>query len=419
MTSGQAYPPDLADFAIRHWPAEAALGLTRDQLAEALSVCFLASMTTEEGRPARFRLLLAPADSLPEDGVPNRGVLRLRFEESRPLEAEELRRLSPATPFESTLIGAHVEGSELRIWGIAHSGAAWLAPSWGGRRGAINWTTAPIIHVTGPGRLAVRTSGRLIAGLERGALLSLAMDVFESDWLPDLFHETREDLRREHREGDGFDTSDIDHSLIQTVSQHMIRRVVRLIRSAGHGGMILVAESEEAERCRDGEGDVRLKYTFAKDEPRSRYQTLLRRLMHALAVASSTGSVGWEDFRDTDDPAVGELEQSIFELSRLIAALAAPDGAVLLDKRFQLIGFGAEVSAELPAPERVWRAIDVAGEQRECDLAESVGTRHRAAYRFVQSHPSGLAVVISHDGAVRFVAHREEGVTYWEQSVSP
>jgi hypothetical protein len=67
----------------------------------------------------------------------------------------------------------------------------------------------------------------------------------------------------------------------------------------------------------------------------------------------------------------------------------------------------------------VWRAIDIEGESRQCDFAESVGTRHRAAYRFVQHHPQGLAVVISHDGSVRFVASLEHGVTYWEQSVSP
>jgi len=92
---------------------------------------------------------------------------------------------------------------------------------------------------------------------------------------------------------------------------------------------------------------------------------------------------------------------------------------VLLDKRFDLIGFGAEVSPELALPDQVWRAVDLEGERLECDLGESVGTRHRAAYRFARNHPGGLAIVVSHDGAVRFVAQKEGGVTYWEQSVSP
>jgi len=50
---------------------------------------------------------------------------------------------------------------------------------------------------------------------------------------------------------------------------------------------------------------------------------------------------------------------------------------------------------------------------------ENVGTRHRAAYRFVNDHPNGLAVVISQDGGVTFVANHGKKVVFWEQSVSP
>ena len=97
----------------------------------------------------------------------------------------------------------------------------------------------------------------------------------------------------------------------------------------------------------------------------------------------------------------------MFELSRIIANLTSIDGAVVLDKRLGLVGFGAEVSAELPAPTKVYRSTDTEGKTRELDDIENVGTRHRAAYRFVNDHPAGLALVISHDGGVTFVANRE------------
>ena len=80
---------------------------------------------------------------------------------------------------------------------------------------------------------------------------------------------------------------------------------------------------------------------------------------------------------------------------------------------------GAEVSAELPAPKQVWRALDAEGRDQQLEDIENVGTRHRAAYRFVNDHPDGLAVVISQDGGVSFVANREGRVVFWEQSVSP
>ena len=124
------YPPQLAAYVREHWPAGRTLGLSPEDLREALSVAYQASLTSEEARPTRFRLLLTDPDQLPEDGRPNQGVLRLKFAESRPLNADEIRSLSPSAPFDATLIGAHAtEGSKLRIWGLAHSGPAWLAPT--------------------------------------------------------------------------------------------------------------------------------------------------------------------------------------------------------------------------------------------------------------------------------------------------
>ena len=103
----------------------------------------------------------------------------------------------------------------------------------------------------------------------------------------------------------------------------------------------------------------------------------------------------------------------------LLANLAQIDGAVVLDKRFALAGFGAEVSSELAPPARVWRALDREGVERQCEEVEAVGTRHRAAYRFVREHAGSLAIVVSQDGAVTFVANRDGDVVYWEQTSRP
>jgi len=142
-------------------------------------------------------------------------------------------------------------------------------------------------------------------------------------------------------------------------------------------------------------------------------------ILEAVAADTSKASGGWSDFASNTSARLEQLEQAVFELSRVIANLSAIDGAVVLDKRFRLLGFGAEVSAELPTPDRVWRALDSEGTELQPDSIENVGTRHRAAYRFVNDHPDGLAVVISQDGGVSFVANREKQVVYWEQSVSP
>jgi hypothetical protein len=419
MLRGHAYPPDLARYVEGHWPAATALRVSSKSLDHALSAAFQASLTAEETRPTRFRLLLTAAENLPETGVPNEGVLRLKFDHGRPFTPDELRRLAPAVPFETALIGASPEDGKLRIWGIAHSGPAWLAPSWGGRSPVPNWTYDPIIHVTGPGKLAVRCAGKLVGAIERGVLVDTTLDVFDSEWLPAMFTREREEVRAQHDalQAASLAPTSVEHSLVGRVAQHMLRRTIQLVRGARHGGMILVANTVEspAESLRG----VRLKYRFEQDEPSRRYRSLLLQILDALATASSKPSVGWEDFVSDPNPALEKLEQAVFEQSRVMANLAAIDGAVVLDKRFALLGFAAEVSAELPAPEQVYRALDLEGSNREPDAVESVGTRHRAAYRFVNDHPAGLAVVISQDGGVTFVANREGEVVFWEQSVSP
>jgi hypothetical protein len=83
MPRAHAYPSDLAQFVESRWPTAQGLHLPSKLFDEALSVAFQASLTTEEGRATRFRLLLTPADQLPVEGVPNEGVLRLRFDQSR------------------------------------------------------------------------------------------------------------------------------------------------------------------------------------------------------------------------------------------------------------------------------------------------------------------------------------------------
>ncbi|HVU00349.1 MAG TPA: hypothetical protein VHE30_01305 [Polyangiaceae bacterium] len=418
MPRDYAYPPDLVRYVVTNWPSESPLGFSEKHLDQALSAAFQASLTTEEGRPTRFRLLLAPVESLPESGVPNEGVLRLRFAASRPLVSDELRRLSPAAPFETSLIGAHEEDDQLRIWGVAHSGPAWLAPTWGGRAIVPIWSRDPIVHVSGPGKIAVRSAGKLVGAIERGVVVDATMDVFESSWLRSLFERERSEARDAHDAGQASAASPttVELSLIGRVSQQMLRRAIQIVRGARHGGMILFTDVPEGAASIRG---LRLKYGVNQDEPSRRYRTLLLQILEAVAAATTKPIVGWADFALDESPVLERLEQRVFEHSRAIANLTAIDGAVVLDKRFGLVGFGAEVSAELPSPSVVHRALDVEGEHTEPEDVENVGTRHRAAYRFANEHPDGLAIVISQDGGVTFVAKREDRVVAWEQSVGP
>ncbi len=377
------YPPDLARYVDEHWPEGDRLWVPRSVLCEVLSVAYAASLTTEEARPTRFRLLLTPAERLPESGKPNQGVLRLMFEPSRPFSSQELRRLSPSTPFETALIGVHLEADKLRIWGIAHSGPAWLAPTWGGRSLAPNWTYDPIIHATAPGHVAVRRAGKLIAALEGGEIKHALTDVFESHWLPLLFERERERVRAEHAALQAKTASPtlVEHSLVGRVAQHLLRRTIQLVRGARHGGLLLVEDlPDTAQATAPGTAlptalselpGLRLKYRLRQDEPSHRYRSLLLEILSDLALRSVKSSLDWNDFADDTSPRVEQLEQAVFELSRALANLDSDrrrSGArqALWSVRLRRRGFGrATVAYGSLARPRRGRQPAATGRRRE------------------------------------------------------
>ena len=123
-------------------------------------------------------------------------------------------------------------------------------------------------------------------------------------------------------------------------------------------------------------------------------------------------------FEDTKSVELAALDEAITELAHLVATLAAADGAVVLSKRFELMGFGAEIIGDLPETATVARARDLEGETKTHESVEGVGTRHRSAYRFCQRFHDAIALVISQDGTVRFVAHKDGELMYWDH-VSP
>ncbi len=360
----------------------------------------------------RFRLVAATAAELASASVVS-DFLCLEFSEELPFTPDSARRLSPAAPFHSSLIGVTQKGDQWSMWGIVHTGANWLAPTWGGRRKRQESLAMLMVHVLGAGRIGVYAGADMVASLEYGMIEATTTDVFTSNWIGKLFRNTRLEV------GDsgepGRDTSRPHPDLVRVISQHMVRRAIFLIRQAGHGGLILFAEPELLDLCAtSANGPLKLKYAFRDNEARARYRTLLQRLFEALS-SHGDGAVDLQRFLETETPDVVGVEQSIFELSRLVSGLAAVDGAVVINKRFELIGFGAEVSGELPYPDTVLQALDVEGERRSPEPANAVGTRHRAAYRFVTAHPTGLAIVISLDGIVRFVANIEGNIVFWDQ----
>ncbi len=442
-----AYPQELAAFVAERWEDHPGASGHPDRpsvhplpeasvLEGALSACYQASLLREEEQPVIFRLALCGPEAFPAEGGPPKGLQRLTFPEARPFDAQELRRLSPATDYPRSIVGAGYDGEGgLRIWGLVHTGPRWLRDREGGRVAAAPLPPLPIVHVTGPGRMEVRKGSETVGKLENGALSDDSMDVFESEWLPAGFATARAELMELHsaareraRERDGERWAALDPDLARKISQQMFKRLISTVQNFGQGGTVIFVPPDRTEEFCGKNRFVDLKYRFSEGGPRRRFRTLIVDTMNRLAQAHDPAggrladeipdpkTVGWREYQESNDTEVAELEEAIMEVAHLVAALSTTDGAVVMSKRYELLGFGGEISGKLDDVETVLRALDVDGGRFAEESTQSVGTRHRSAYRLCKELPDVLTVVVSKDGDVRFVRQLEDGqVAYWDQ----
>lgn len=424
-----AYPGALADYVRKQWldldQALTAPGATcelpkLDVLEHLVSTAYQATLLREEERPVTFRLIVGSPSSFPETSGPPNGLHRLVFGKARPFDEHELRRLAPAAKYHRALIGVEAASpeKELRIWGLLQSGPRWLEAVYGGRRTLPTLPTNKlIIRGTAPGRIAVASGSITLGEIRGGRIMSPANDVFDSQWLPDFFARERNELLELHakeRARARGRWADLDPAMPGILSQQMVKRIIATIRTARHGGMLVILPNE---RVPEVESVLRAKYVFDDAEPRRRFRSLMLSVMRVLAESGTanteTGKVGWSAYGASNSTALTMLDEAIFELSHLVAALADVDGAVIMTKRFELIGFGAEIAGDLPDVRSVFRADEIEGRIRHEESVEGVGTRHRAAYRLCSRIEDALAIVISQDGNVRFVRSMD-GVTFWD-----
>jgi hypothetical protein len=435
-----SYPRDLAKVLLRQWesvPAsmtgdKSVAGSGSDSLPDSevleylISVCYQASLLRDEERPVRFRLLLRAPDRLDARQGPPEGLHRVAFTEHLSLDEEELRRLSIAADFYRSLIGAQLEeGRGLRIWGLVNSGPRWLHEVHGGRKISELLPPALVIRVTGPGRIAVCKGSVTIATLNSGRIALPWLGLMASRWLMTSFTPTGDrlfELHREVRLREGAGWAELDPAFIRILTRQVYRRVISIVRNSHHGGTIILVPPERANEVLSENPYIDIKYKFVDEESRHRLEDLYLHLMNALAEDCGRRGLldrpaGWNDYVSNDNNAIERLDKAIFETAHFIADLAAMDGAVVMTKALDLLGFGGEILSGSHKIETVARALDAEGDQVQMESTRGVGTRHRSAYRLCNELHDAIAVVISQDGAVRVVIWKDSMVIYWDQVV--
>jgi hypothetical protein len=393
-------------------------------LTTLVSTCYQASLMREEERPVRFRMIFRDPDRFPCGQDPPDGLHRLVFAEPRPCNEDELRRLSPAVSFDRSLIGVNLNDDGVpQIWGVVHSGTRWMQAIHGGTQLINPVPDSLLLFVTGPGRISVAVGSTMIAGLRGGQVISVAREVFAASWLREFFSSHRDELWGMHleaRQKCGDSWAPIDPTFPVILGQNLLRRVISLVRNYHHGGTLLVVPSERTEELKHSNPYLNIKYPFQIDNGRRRIFPHIAGIMNEFARVASeswreTRPLGWNEYLAISDPVLTRMDETLFELAHFIAELSLVDGAVVLNQRFEVLGFGAEISGGLENVTQLQVALDIEGEIRQPEAVKGRGTRHRSAYRLCNALHDALAIVISQDGQILFVRWHDGAVTCWDQ----
>jgi DNA integrity scanning protein DisA with diadenylate cyclase activity len=365
-----------------------------------------------------------PERIIPHVGPPE-GLQRLRFSRPRPFDEHEIRRLSQAAKYHRSLIGIRAIEDGFEIWGIVQSGPRWLQSARGGRDVPSPIPAdAVVIRADGTGHVALAVGDVTLAELRGGRLFGGAVNVLESRWLKSRFTEQRLQLICEHERAMGSAAIPLELDTLRGVAQQMVKRLIATIQDSRHGGTVVFVPRSRAVSVLCETEAIQLKYMFAEEEPRRRYRSLMLSLMRELVTAASKldprpERVGFRIYQETQTPAIAALDEGIMEMSQLIAALADVDGAVVLNERFEVLGFGGEIIGTAPEVTTIRRGLDLEGDQYEIVPIDGVGTRHRAAYRLCAQEHEAFAAVVSQDGGVQFVACHNVGLMFWDHRNGP
>lgn len=390
---------------------------TLEQLKKACDVLYSSSLLKEEGRSVRARVIIAPPDEFLASEGPPEGFHAVRFTTFHPFTSNEIKRLSPAASFYHSVIAIWPDRDRgLKIWGILNTGPRWMNLIGGGRKPMGKVIPSPIIHVRDPGWLLFYQGYDLMAEWRGRQFHGPRMDVFQSQLLGDRFAGNRHKFVERLMEC--CLPSSLDAAcygkLAHWISLQFVKRIVNLVRTSGHGGS-LVFLPEVQDDHEPAMNWIDCKYTIASDPAGVRFGTLIEAIIRRIGELCEEGSSfeqAWSVFRDSSDPELDRLEEAFFELARLLSDLMQVDGALVLDKRVRLIGFGGEIRVDRNVL-MVGLAQDLEGKTVVPWNVQGDGTRHRSVYRLCSVEPEAVGFVISQDSQVRMIANVDDSVIVW------
>ena len=312
----------------------------------------------EEGRYSRFRVCFIRPDAEILDAYLYAHVYR--FENPVEFRPKDLHKLAPALNADMSYLMLDITEKPYQVTGIIAAHTTWEMILTRKIQAGVRMPRIPNILVNGPGQLEACFGESTIGSYRSGECIFLRTDIFSDTPIAKVL-----------KEGSQISHADRLKFLYQVIWQ---------AHKAGHGGHFFLVPSEES--C---ERLTSYKYRMRSAFPAN----------HA---------------NKTDI----QINKDISTYANMVAGMTLVDGAVVLTKDLELIGFGAETH-----PDRIRKSIKMTfispdNTEQTARHFNDYGMRHRSCYNFCHDVEGVVAVVLSQDGGVEVCTKYEGKVPAYE-----
>ncbi len=403
-----AFPVQLLAELHTHWSPTQSFNYSElpddPTMLRLLETCYHASLRTAELRATRCVLAFVSMESLAKKSL-------LRFEHPAILTASELVRLAPVTELHRTLIGCFHFNGTLKIWGLFEHGHAWLGETVDSISGSpVSEESLPhdclTITIEAPGALSVARGEKEVVRLREGKIIAPHKHPLrEMDQPLATFFETLvNELQTPDANTSMSDTFINESERLLDTYMMAIASILERIRSERHGGSVVISASSLNNTLAYRTYTVVGHAALADDI--LNHCRAISKLQDALNTQADH-SREMQQFRA--EAAVRQTGHSLIRGVSRVSLLAAIDGAVLLDGKLRIEGFGVRFPVLLPPDQTILDAVT--GNEYSCD---DWGLRHQSVFSVCEHCHEAVGFVVSQDGSVKAVKAVEERLHFWD-----
>lgn len=403
----------------------------QNELELLLDVAFQASLLTEEGRRSGFRIVYVSKDEIHKEIDKDKSIYfdnnsrLIEFDSERPYSVSEINRLAPAAEFTRLMICVSnfskvATKPKLIIWGLLDVGDNWWKfvhhETSGGRCPPNNIT----VTCCNPGELSISSCGDVYYTLKNGEIVEPKINPIWNGDINNFFQNARKSLYDETIKGlktKKWDKDGHDDDYPFRFYNYFLERILFYVREKAHGGTIIFIPNTISKHDTRITDRALLKYPCKYDYVWNILKASLinHRRYYDLHFPLWDGKkpITKDEFQEHDmlDGEGTEIEEGLSDIAQAIASLTSVDGAVILNDKFEVLGFGAEVTATSQSLKEI---TIITGDTKSKKISiESFGTRHRSAFRFCSSFEDSVAFVVSQDGGVKAVKRVASEVMLW------